>query len=697
MAVLTKGSLKFRLISGFLFCAFLTALSGGAGIFSLGKIRAMMADTSRLINENIDAQNLRIHQLMPVRDLVTQTLEAETIQEISSMKDRCQALTEKLNSASDLKGIYDLTLDLMATKTLQLNALDRLKESRLETSGILDEIIRLTRSSAKATQEDSVEAVEGELARLSQKAETMAKGSLDLDDTIDELMMTSEMSISAVRAALSVQAVTIRQQVLTNALYHAASLTALEQIRKEMLTLQGSVNSELVELPEGQTTQTLITSLTAFSDVVTAMFTKKTEELAAGTSLREKAGQITRDMTEVDLQLMGASEKLKSNVNGAMETSGSLIRNWQTLQAVLAVAAMAMALGIGFLASALIIRPIQRIIEMLKDIAQGEGDLTRRLDDSGRDEMAEMARWFNTFIKKIQEMIRKMADNTLVLEDRANTLLSLAGTLSQGASTTSATSETVLASARQTSENMTAMDQESREASGSIQSISAAVEQMTISVDDIARNASESGQISEKAVAESRMVLEQVESLNLSAGDIGKVIQVIREISEQTHLLALNATIEAARAGEAGRGFAVVADEIKDLALQTSSAIGDIKTRVEAIQSAARLMDQGIGGVSGTITRTNDSMAAIVSSVEEQSATTKEIAGNLAQAARGIEAISHHVSTSSTVSRDIAKEVGEVSRTAESITQDSARVNDTAGQLTDLAKTLKNQAAQFTI
>jgi methyl-accepting chemotaxis protein len=113
------------------------------------------------------------------------------------------------------------------------------------------------------------------------------------------------------------------------------------------------------------------------------------------------------------------------------------------------------------------------------------------------------------------------------------------------------------------------------------------------------------------------------------------VVETITEISEQVNLLALNATIEAARAGEAGKGFAVVANEIKELAKQTSAATLEIKEKIQNIQGSTDGTVKGINEISEVIRSVNEIVGTIATAVEEQSAATKEIASNIAQASRG--------------------------------------------------------------
>jgi methyl-accepting chemotaxis protein len=126
-----------------------------------------------------------------------------------------------------------------------------------------------------------------------------------------------------------------------------------------------------------------------------------------------------------------------------------------------------------------------------------------------------------------------------------------------------------------------------------------------------------------------------VTKLGDSSTEIGQVIEVITSIAQQTNLLALNATIEAARAGEAGKGFAVVANEVKELAKETAKATEDISRKIEGIQTDTKGAVEAIASIMSVIAEVNNISSTIATAVEEQNATTNEMARNLSEAARG--------------------------------------------------------------
>ena len=183
--------------------------------------------------------------------------------------------------------------------------------------------------------------------------------------------------------------------------------------------------------------------------------------------------------------------------------------------------------------------------------------------------------------------------------------------------------------------------------------------------------------------------------LGKAADQINKVTETITEISEQTNLLALNATIEAARAGEAGKGFAVVANEIKELAKQTAAATVDIKTKIPGVQEATGVTVKEINEIGEVITDVDKIVATIAAAVEEQTATTKEIAQNVHQASQGIAEVNENVAQSSTVSAEIASDIATVNSSANEMSQASGQVKVSAEELSGIADRLKEMMAKF--
>lgn len=183
----------------------------------------------------------------------------------------------------------------------------------------------------------------------------------------------------------------------------------------------------------------------------------------------------------------------------------------------------------------------------------------------------------------------------------------------------------------------------SEEVAQGVRSVSTNTEEMSAAIKEIARNASEASASSSLALKQAQSTNKIIIQLGESSKEIGNVIKVISSIAQQTNLLALNATIEAARAGDAGKGFAVVANEVKELAKQTAKATEDITNKITGIQTDSKSSIDAVALISQSIEKLNSIATAIAASVEEQSATTNEVARIVKQSADGVSSITGNI------------------------------------------------------
>ncbi len=374
--------------------------------------------------------------------------------------------------------------------------------------------------------------------------------------------------------------------------------------------------------------------------------------------------------------------------------SAKTIRNLIGLITIIAVIVTAVLVSIAAIA---IVKPLNSAVEGLKDIAEGEGDLTMRLQVTSKDEIGDMAHWFNIFIEKLQGIIKQIADNSISVGDSSEQLSKISEELLTGAEDTSQRSTNVATSSEEMSANLNNVAAAMEESSTNANMVATAAEEMSSTINEIAENAEKARGVSSDAVSQANSASGSMEQLSDAANKIGKVTETITEISEQTNLLALNATIEAARAGEAGKGFAVVANEIKELAKQTAEATLDIKNLIDDVQNTSNSTSEGINQISEVITGVNDIVSTIASAVEEQTAATQEIANNIAQASQGIQEVNENVNQSSAVATGISQDIAEVSSAAQNISSSSSDVKQSAQDLLSRSQELNEIVGSFKV
>jgi methyl-accepting chemotaxis protein len=211
--------------------------------------------------------------------------------------------------------------------------------------------------------------------------------------------------------------------------------------------------------------------------------------------------------------------------------------------------------------------------------------------------------------------------------------------------------------------------------------VAAATEELTASVGDITRQVSQAAAAAQDVVGRARTTDATVRGLSEAAGQIGEVVRLIADIAGQTNLLALNATIEAARAGEAGKGFAVVASEVKQLAAQTAKATEQIGAQVTAIQGATEDAVGAVRDVGEAIARMSEVASAIAAAVEQQGTATREIAAS-------VQIVAHQ-------NYGATRSMREVATVAEAAGDSSRAVLSAAGEVAEIATTLRQEVDRF--
>jgi methyl-accepting chemotaxis protein len=376
-----------------------------------------------------------------------------------------------------------------------------------------------------------------------------------------------------------------------------------------------------------------------------------------------EAGPLAQQVEEA-LGAIGDDERADAEL--AATRADEDYQSQRTLAIALLIGGIAVALAVGWLVARGIARSARQV--QVLATALSRGDLTGASGLSSQDELGRMGQALDAAVVELRGVM--------------STVVGAADAVAASSEELSASSAQISASAEETSAQSGVVSSAAEEVSRSVQTVAAGAEQMGASIREIASNAAEASEVAHRAVTAAETTTATVAKLGESSAEIGNVVKVITSIAEQTNLLALNATIEAARAGEAGKGFAVVANEVKELAQETAKATEDIARRVQAIQGDTTAAVAAIGEISQIVAQISDRQTTIASAVEEQTATTNEMARSVQEAAGG--------------TGEIAQNITGVSSAAESTTQALTQTRTAVDELSRMAADLRTTVSRFT-
>lgn len=444
----------------------------------------------------------------------------------------------------------------------------------------------------------------------------------------------------------------------------AAEAPAKEAVVNLDLVLAGSWLTE-ERRDEVARVRTELDSLAGSAPAVYARLAKN----ETGEDLQKQAEAITTRFEAVEKGLVKAADGVKSDAAAVLSrVSDMSFRQMLISIGMLAASLLVSIIVVSQIISRSVVRPLRALNEALREIADGKGDLTKRLPErASNDELATLAVSFNRFLANLQRIVQRVAESSQRVERSAVTVDGMASQVAGDAASFTGNARTSAVAADAVSLDM--------------KQVSTSVSDMVASIREISDNSQQAARIASEAVSATTAANETMARLSVSSKDIGEVVKLINRIAAQTNLLAINATIEAASAGDAGRGFAVVANEVKELARQTADAITTIQTRIAAIQTDSTGAADALQRIGTIIADINTTSTSIAGAVEEQTATTHAMGQSVSATVERTEAIKGSVDA--------------VQRTAEGATRVAEQTRVAARELNEAATELTKLIGEF--
>jgi methyl-accepting chemotaxis protein len=352
---------------------------------------------------------------------------------------------------------------------------------------------------------------------------------------------------------------------------------------------------------------------------------------------------------------MLAQAQAIATTQGMRELTTNILRDtaqgrWFIVVSLLVMVGVGLTLGV--VLSSRFTTPLAQVVRMLQDVAEGEGDLTKRLELHSRDEVGELARWFNTFMDKLHAIVDQVQTVSHHVATAAQQLSAATTQLSGGAQQQAASLEETVAS---------------------LEEITSTVRQNADSVRQVNELAAGSCHAAEKGGQVVTAAVEAMGEINKASQKIADIITTIDEIAFQTNLLALNAAVEAARAGEQGRGFAVVAAEVRNLAQRSATAAKEIRA---LIQDSVQKVHDG----AELVHRSGQTLEEIVTSVKRVSDLVAEMAAAHHEQLSGIEQVNKVVAQVDHVTQANAAQTEELSATAQALATQAQQLQALVGR-----------------
>lgn len=450
-----------------------------------------------------------------------------------------------------------------------------------------------------------------------------------------------------------------------------------EQMKKQLTTV-GQLESE-VSREVGQILQSF--------DAYYAVAFKVSQEMVSNTAdmatIGERSQKMNADYENTVKKLTSFRDVQLTQFKNAIDDANNQASQMITVGVIMMVITVLALFGTALPVVRGIDSSLGHIIRSLRDLAKEDGDLTVRIQTSSKDELGDLAYWFNSFMEKLQGVVKEIVNTALPLSSLAKDLHQLTDDTNRTIAVQRKAADQAKVAVDDMSNSVIAEASSANEASSAANDSNVAADrgQQTVGV-----TVNNIRQLASNVQEASEVILK----LETDANQVGAVLDVIKGIAEQTNLLALNAAIEAARAGEQGRGFAVVADEVRTLASRTQKSTEEIQKTIEQLQSAARSavqkMQQSTVQADQSVTSANqagDSLQAITTSI------------------RRIREMNQHIASATeeqqVMAGTIVGHVVDIVKHTEHTSQSAGHIAKASRELANLAQNLENIARLFRV